>query len=115
MTAVPITDQIAEVERELRQRERLYPKWIAEGRIKQDTADAKLRALRAAALSLRFLGDNRDWISTVWKQRRTMEDRDRDEVPDVPAAGRTAVDAVQMEFPGTTVVGIRQRQMEGVQ
>lgn len=108
MTAVPITDQIAEVERELRQRERLYPKWIAEGRIKQDTADAKLRALRAAALSLRFLGDNRDWISTVWKQRRTMEDRDRDEVPDVPEAARRAFDVVQQEFPGAQVVAVRQ-------
>lgn len=51
----PLTDQIAEVDREIRQRERLYPRWIEQGRLKGDTADKKLADLRDAALTLRFL------------------------------------------------------------
>lgn len=52
---VPLSDQADEVEREIRQRERLYPGWIAAGRLRQDTAEAKLRTLRAAAATLRFM------------------------------------------------------------
>lgn len=50
-----ITAQREEVEREIRQRERLYPRWIAEGRIRQDTAETKVATLKAAAASLRFI------------------------------------------------------------
>jgi len=103
------------LEREIRQRERLYPGWVENGlanpprrpAIKLETAETKLRALRAAALSLRFLAENREWITDVWRQRKSIEDRDRDEVPDVPAAARTTFDVVQKEFPGAQVVEVR--------
>lgn len=50
-----ITAQREEVEREVRQRERLYPRWIAERKLREETAETKLATLRAAATSLRFI------------------------------------------------------------
>lgn len=55
MTGIPIADQADEVEREIRQRERLYPKWIENGRLRQDTAQKKIATLKAAAATLRFV------------------------------------------------------------
>lgn len=52
---IAIKDQREEVEREIRQRERLYPKWIETGRIREATATEKIATLKAAADSLRFI------------------------------------------------------------
>lgn len=53
-----IAEQADEVGREVRQRERLYPRWIAEGRIREDTAARKIEALQAAERSLRFIAQH---------------------------------------------------------
>ena len=52
MSAPGIDEQIAEISREIGFRERLYPRWVAEGRLKVDRADAQLAALRAARATL---------------------------------------------------------------
>jgi cell division FtsZ-interacting protein ZapD len=46
--SVPLGLQIAEVNREIAMRKRVYPNWIACGRITQERADAALAALEAA-------------------------------------------------------------------
>jgi hypothetical protein len=43
---VPIADQVAEVKREIGQRERVFPRWVAEGRLKPHLADRRLEAMR---------------------------------------------------------------------
>lgn len=53
-----IAEQADEVGREVRQRERLYPRWIAEGRIREDTAARKVETLKAAERSLRFIAQH---------------------------------------------------------
>jgi hypothetical protein len=50
-----IEEQRDEVAREVRQRERLYPEWVSKGRYKPETAEKKLRDIRAAHASLAFL------------------------------------------------------------
>lgn len=47
-----VAEQADEVEREIRQRERIYPDWIARGRIRQETAAKKVATLRDAARTL---------------------------------------------------------------
>lgn len=56
---VPLSDQIAEVERELRQRDRVYPRLIGKGQLTQQRAEQQVRALRAALDSLFQLRDMR--------------------------------------------------------
>ena len=59
--APTVKDQYDEVCREVRQRERLYPRWIAEidrngrPRITEETAARKLAAMQAAARTLLFV------------------------------------------------------------
>jgi hypothetical protein len=50
-----IADQIACVRREIGMRERVYPKWVAGGRMKQDAADRELAAMRAVLATLQSL------------------------------------------------------------
>jgi len=45
-------DQIAEVKREIALRERVYPKWVEAGRLKQDKADRQLAIMRAVLATL---------------------------------------------------------------
>lgn len=47
-----LADQIAELEREEKQRARVYPRWVAEGRMTQQASDRQLERLRAALATL---------------------------------------------------------------
>jgi hypothetical protein len=49
---IPLADQIACVRREIGMRERVYPKWVDAGRMKQDAADRELAAMRAVLVTL---------------------------------------------------------------
>lgn len=44
---VTIEQQIASVRRELALRQRVYPKWVAAGRMKQGAADQEIAAMQA--------------------------------------------------------------------
>jgi hypothetical protein len=52
---VPLSDQIAAVEREIAMRRRVYPRSVAEGRMPQARADAELRAMSAVLETLKTL------------------------------------------------------------
>lgn len=52
---VPIDEQVACVEREIKMRERAYPRWVEGGRMTQAKADAEVRAMKAVAETLRGL------------------------------------------------------------
>ncbi len=47
-----LTDQIAAVRRELALRERVYPRWVDAGRMKQAKADTEIVAMRAVLATL---------------------------------------------------------------
>jgi len=46
--AVTLSDQIAELKREMAMRERLYPGWIERGTLRRDAADRQMARTRAA-------------------------------------------------------------------
>jgi hypothetical protein len=52
---VPIKDQIAEIEREVALRRRVYTAWVQAGRLKQSVADEQLRRMEAALATLKGL------------------------------------------------------------
>jgi len=53
---VTLRDQIACVEREITMRERVYPRWVAAGKMTPGKADAELAGMRAVLETLRGLG-----------------------------------------------------------
>jgi hypothetical protein len=44
---VSLTEQVAAVEREIKMRQRVYPRWVEGGRMTQQKADAEIRAMEA--------------------------------------------------------------------
>ena len=50
-----IDEQIAEVERELKMRAAVYPRWIANGNLKESTAARHVAAMRAVLETLKGL------------------------------------------------------------
>jgi hypothetical protein len=52
---VSLDAQLAEVEREIKLRSRVYPRWVEKGNLTQTAADRQLEIMRAVADSLRQL------------------------------------------------------------
>lgn len=59
MTAIPLSDQIKEVGRELGMRKGVYPKWVASGRMTQEEADLHIARLDAVYRTLKWLETHR--------------------------------------------------------
>ncbi len=57
MTAVPIQQQVDCVRRELKMRERVYPRWIASGKMTQTLAARELEAMRAVLETLQKIDE----------------------------------------------------------
>lgn len=57
MTGPTLAQQAAAVEREVRMRQRLYPRWVEGGRMRQAEADAGIAVMEAASATLRRLAD----------------------------------------------------------
>lgn len=55
MSAIPLDEQLAAVEREIRLRERVYPRWIESGKMTQARADREIAAMQGVAMTLRSL------------------------------------------------------------
>lgn len=68
-----IEEQRDEVDREIRQRERWYPDWVAKGRYKPETAEKKLRDIRAAHASLAFLANHAEGMRLIIKVLQRVE------------------------------------------
>lgn len=54
---VTLTEQIKIVRREIDYRKRLYPKWVAEGKISQQEADYQIEGMQYVCNSLHALLD----------------------------------------------------------
>lgn len=52
MSDITLDQQIAEVRRELAMREKLYPKWVSEKRLKPEAAERCLNAMKAVLATL---------------------------------------------------------------
>jgi hypothetical protein len=50
--SVQIEDQISEIEREIGMRLKVYPRWVAAGKMSQKAADLQLERMRAARATL---------------------------------------------------------------
>lgn len=101
MSTIPLSEQIEEVGREVRHRERLYPEWVKLRRYKQETADAKLAAMQGAERSLRWLAQNIDWIRPIAEQRKLLEQQQRE------LENHPIVEAAMAAFPDAEVADIR--------
>ena len=49
---IPIEEQIAELDRELKLREKVYPRWITAGKLSKENADQQIARLTAARETL---------------------------------------------------------------
>ncbi len=54
--------QIAEVEREIAMRKRVYPKWVTDGKMKQHMAERQIASMEAVSVTLNWLKRNEDKI-----------------------------------------------------
>lgn len=52
---ITITDQLACAKRELKMRQRVYPQWVATGRLRQETADHEIACMAAIVQTLEGL------------------------------------------------------------
>lgn len=50
---VPIAEQIEECDRELKVRQRVYPKWVADGRLSLQESHRRIAAMAAAVDTLK--------------------------------------------------------------
>lgn len=104
MAHVPLTEQIEEVGREVRSRERLYPEWVKKGHYKKETAETKLAAMQAAERSLKWLAQNIDWIRPIAEQRK----RQAEQQSEIEALEKhPTVEAARAVFPDVTIDSVR--------
>lgn len=54
MTVI-LKDQIACIKREISMRQRVYPRWVEAGRMKQAKAEAEIRTMQAVLATLKSL------------------------------------------------------------
>lgn len=116
MSRVTIQDQAAEVERELRHRSRVYPRWIDQGRLKLETAHAHMSALQAALGTLRTISEHADGLRLLiayLKREQRLRGADEWNQDALPDPGETelllqqpAVRAVLEAFPGAVLTSI---------
>lgn len=68
---VSLIGQIAEVDREISMRQRVYPDQIRRGKMRQAEADLLMGRIHAVRASLVFLKANEDEIRRMVAERRT--------------------------------------------
>jgi hypothetical protein len=55
ISQITLVEQIAELQRELQMRQRVYPRWVDQGRLSQSTAAAQILTMTAALATLQDL------------------------------------------------------------
>lgn len=55
---ISLGQQIEEVARELKQRERVYPRLVGQGKLRQSVADYHVERMKAVKATLEWLRDN---------------------------------------------------------
>ena len=53
MTVITIADQVKCVERELAMRKNVYPKWVAAGKMREETANMEISRMEAVLRTLK--------------------------------------------------------------
>ena len=53
---IDLTAQVQEVEREIKLRRRVYPRWIIDGKLTQAAADRQIEVMEAVLATLRRVG-----------------------------------------------------------
>lgn len=110
MAIVPIADQVSEVEREIGLRHRVYPAWIASGRISQHEAELRIETLGAALATLRLVQQYADGVRKLilflraanLEPGETPTTEERDALLTNPA-----VRELVRTFPGAEIVAVR--------
>jgi hypothetical protein len=69
MTKTVLAEQIAEVERELTMRARVYPSLIEAGKLSQALADRQTACLAGALKTLQWLQDNETKIKDMLRKK----------------------------------------------
>lgn len=54
---IPLRQQVAELRREIAMRESVYPRWVRDGRMKQQEADHRVAAMKAALETVQRVAD----------------------------------------------------------
>ncbi|MFZ4807517.1 MAG: hypothetical protein ACOYLQ_09690 [Hyphomicrobiaceae bacterium] len=67
---VPLAVQIAEIEREVRLRRRVYPRWIEIGRMKAEDAERHIATLEGVRATLQWLLDHEQVVRGAIKWAR---------------------------------------------
>jgi hypothetical protein len=62
---VPIGQQITCIQREIALRQRLYPRWVAEGRMTQVDANGQIARMQAVLDTLKRVRDGEDLFGRV--------------------------------------------------
>lgn len=57
--SVPLAEQIAEIERELKIKQRVYPRWVADGRLSLKESAERIARTAAALDTLKSVGQPR--------------------------------------------------------
>lgn len=68
---ISLIGQIAEIDREIAMRQRVYPEQIRRGKMRQAEADLLMVRIHAVRASLVFLKANEDGIRQMVAERRT--------------------------------------------
>lgn len=69
MTEFTYDQQLAELDRELARRRRLYPGWITKGTLHQDKADRQIAMLEAARETVRMARHDKQMTSALTGKR----------------------------------------------
>jgi hypothetical protein len=64
--AAPLPVGPGEVDRELKQRADVYPRWVARGKLHQSIADYLVRRLEAVKATLEWVRDNEAELPSPW-------------------------------------------------
>lgn len=110
MATIPIAEQVAEVERELRDRNRRYGALVASGRWKADTAERKFQQMQAALASLRTIALHADGLRILISYLRRPDVDDTAPAPkhdELEAILRQpAVQELLATFPDAVLSGV---------
>ena len=66
---ISLNEQIDEIKRELKQRERVYPRLIDKGKLKPSIADYQTARLQAALETLEYLRTHQPSLGEKWIER----------------------------------------------
>ena len=68
-SSISLNEQIDEIKRELKQRERVYPRLVTNGKLRQSIADYQTQRLRAALETLEYLRSHEPSLGVKWIER----------------------------------------------